>query len=714
MSIQTPSISSRTARVIFFIGGTGRDAALRWSHLLNAQAVIYCDVVKELDATAYGIRQFPVSSGALRELLDRTDVDDRFNKAYRRASIGDSGEGASQNPIIGHCLIQDLINNGELAHFLEELASGLLVSENAEFDSVEVWIVASGGGGTGAGIATEMATAFETVAIKSLCCMTVTTNIVRYGPITHVGIGTSGRIDINNAATVTNDILWYLNQETVSKSCRRLWLLETPVMGEDAASRNHYVTATLVALLGREASDLGIRLTNWGSVKIAGGITLVRTRHLSEIRPIDLITDVAGQWKSKLVKLISDPTASNLVTNVDIEWRSDTTASEVVELAMREASGAAERPARYDRRKMIAPSYAISLTTTIKSLTGVTDHIRLFDMLNSPVRSAAEFRDRMDVLYGVAEEIHGLEEAYRTRRDAAQTKQQLAEAAVKKTENSLWSHDLGPTFIRMFVARPKLESALRAALMMATEADIEAKACSAALDQLGIWTSQIATIKNETTRPLKQVIRLANEGIARTGDGAVLTEVDDALDAFLTDLADNPTARTLDTLSRSLQQAIKSLTPAGLGAVLGARNGEVSHLATALMSPSGWVESPWYAKGAGPQSHGYTIIAIPKTTSAQAAILAREISERRGGPQVHTIAGVYPAAVELTLRPASRIEDIFPPRLRTQLETIGANPHRWLTKAATKQLDYDRFEFGMNVDELFRDLMDNDAKTNAA
>lgn len=697
--------TKRVCRIVFAVGGVAKETVVHWSHVLGANMVSYVDASNETSPhCGANIEVFPVSNKALKKLLP--EMAPELRDFLRYTSSNNSAEGASQVRVIGHTMIVDRIKDGDFVHFLEEMTNKLLIAENADFDSVEIIVVGSGGGGMGGGIGTLIAEALEQNAITAMSCQTVTTTIVRFGPMTHLDCGRN--IDPNNLACVIEDALWLRSQNGVDEACRRVFLVETPVVGRDSIRRDHFVTATLAALFGRGCDDpIAPRLTNWAIDRQAAGIVLIRAEHRGDVRGNELVADVARQWTPKLRTLATPPPVSENVEAVDVEWAID---NEVIPTAvkrtMREVSASAKQPANYSRRKHVSPAIKMELTVAVEKRPELTLAAQIFDQLSSPARSVREFEENMDLVTGLKHGLAALKDRFHAEEVEARKQLRVTESALAKAENNLWSRTFIPWFVRLFVARPSLEATLQTALIEYLKAKVQVQARGMLIQAVDSWTKRALELKDEMVRPLSTVIQLASEGFSLAGyEGVDLVVADDNLDRFLADLADNPAERSLDGLRRSLQKAIMHLTAAGLARALNARNGAVSHLASALTSQHGWLSSPWFSKAQEPRSRGEEVIAIPKTTPALAEAISNEVARRNNGLIVQQICGACPSGVRLTARPATRLEDIFPPRLRAQRSILVAALPLWFSPSVLKkELDFENFEFGFDTDDFFKQL----------
>lgn len=704
---QNPNFRKGVVTILVLVGGAARYLACM--HRLIADAVIYLDNRNEAGRRDLhpGVTALAVARGTIGELLEQvvvpTSIRDFLSSLAAANKLDDGlGQWRKLGLLAGVVLGRD----GVLARVFNQVFEYLAQLHSGQIDEVQIIVIGSQAGGTGSSLAVLAAAEAERV-IVSRTPAPVSTTLFRIGAASFIGCGP--RILLNTAAALPEDLAWYTGVQRHKRASRKLVLTELPLTGFNGAARDGFAANTSQATRCTSLqADLALSLINFALKDPMSGITLVKSAFWSGVTDAQLAADVALSLASRIRALAHTPARTGAVQKIECE----------VACERRHLIGAADlaqtaktqtvKPPELMQQVAQHPSYGgvvrVSLRDTSGSLTAGRSGANgsLSSYLAQPVLTEDDARQRIGTLGGLAvqvtTEIEKRQQALAHHQSAARQ----ASRSLGLSIDRLWPQTFTSRFVGWFVNRSDRATAFAAALNRWREADALVGRMTCEIEMLQNVLEIVGQAKDRLLRQLLDVAGFGDDQSA-THAAAPLVTVGENLDAVLRRMA-MYTNLTPAAITGVLTGAVQSVTLDGLAAMVGAPVAQPAAIVRALLAgPS--LTAPWYGMGQGPSEPGVQAIVLPKLAPGvlgllKDAMITLDVDLRLLESEV---VCDRLAAVELDIRPANTIRDLFTPQIMEAMKTVRANPQLWL--APDTDVDFVKYPlYGIDADGMTKQI----------
>ena len=677
-----PSFILRKGKVVIVVGGTFQNLAT-YPEAANADVVVYTDVKTELEAAraARGVKAVTLARAeSMVSLVQSTNSPDGLKAYVAGHPAASVTNGLGQLRAIGGLAAEKLTRSPAFRRFVvNQIVEPLLLIHNGTLEEIEIVVLSSGAGGTGAGAARRVALAVDKIVVDCTQAL-VSVEIVRVGAMSYISLGE--RVTTNAAGTVVEDLDFALTTDRHPKETHRVDVTELPMCGKDKDRRNMFAAQIVQARRSTQfREEFDRRAANAALNSPLGGVSIINSSFWDTLTPVDVAAEVAHKYGPMFEALLNTPAAPDVVRGVGVERTEAMEPGLTTDALVRMArENGRVKPAHYDEMILQTPEYNAVIHLQMAgnvSLDMLADFPRY---CRKPCRTGQQYAERIGTLKAQEQAI-GAEIASRQEELATcQPKRRAAECELKRRTDqhycewhSWWN--LSPRGNRL--------ARLRNAVIRYRETAWPCAAIQAELDALQEARNAVFQARRKVEAALRRPLEIVGQFKALDAGGKqALVEVD--VHRFDNVIARLSECETDAKVIRALATGATNVTLAGLARIAGADSADPNSVVRQLIRARPPVTSPTWG-GQTPVTEGWTAIVLPPVSPGLLGELKEAARDTFPG-KVQIVAADSAAAgghniVELQVLAPTRTEELVTPLLADQLPTVAANKDLYLVDA---------------------------------
>ena len=623
------------ARLVILAGGAFACLA-RYAQILKADMAILLDVSEEVNrvaAAANVVRVALATSETLATLCQAVSSPAELLARISKLPGVTLDRGLCQVRAVGAMAVKQLLKQPAFGDFLDEALTRLLMLHNGSLDRVEIIVLSSTAGGTGAPCGPVIGQAFvQTITEHSDAVVDL--HFLRAGSLSYLGLGKAAQV--NDAADIAEIIEEVTSPIRHPREVRSLDLAELPIAGQDQVLRDQYAREFVQAYLAEGVQTLlnrtqpNVALTSeWGAVslfEVGWGASLSSGRVAAE---------TASQYLSEVKELLSTPPGG--VDAIEVVIGQNAFTHEFSEDAIRNLirTSGKVRPddllARCTRLQASCATVAVRARVDGQSI----------DLANGPLpvrivcRSTGDFRKKLSVLSGLEQRIATETGVLRQQLAALEGDRRRAFALLEQADQKLYPIKLRERVLRVFANPQAILVTFRNALQHVRDLDLRIarlRAQAAALEEIrGRFAADLETTRKQLAKAvdLLAAVRLTGDGASSPRRLVRVAPLDTVMEAMI-ELASAPKAER-SAFVELLASAAEAVTLDGLALITQAREPRLDLVANQLVRGEAVIALSPPCGGRRPTSEGDRIVVLPPVESSLADELRGMLKELSPG-----------------------------------------------------------------------------------